>query len=309
MNHGFTYTGLIGPRDEGSSLVAHLLARHGHTPEDEWRERIAAGLIRVDDQPARAEDRLVRGQRVAWLRPPWEEPEVPLIYAVLFEDEDLVAVAKPSGLPTQPNGGFLEHTLLMRVRQRYPDASPIHRLGRGTSGVVVFSRSTAAHRALCEALRDRRALKVYRALVQGHPAQDAFTVETPIGPVPHALLGTVHAASAEGKAARSHVMVLERRATSSLVEVRIDTGRPHQIRIHAAAAGHPLVGDPLYAPGGGVLEGSTALPGDLGYRLHAHRLGLPHPSTGAWLDLECQPPPELRERSGGTNPSGVGPNP
>lgn len=296
MNHGFTYTGIIGPRDEGLSLLEHLVARHGHTPEDAWRERIEAGLVLVDGGPARAEARLARGQRVAWVRPPWEEPEVPLAYAVLFEDEDLVAVAKPSGLPTQPNGGFLEHTLLALVRRRYPGASPIHRLGRGTSGLVVFSRTTEANRALCEALRERRAIKLYRALVQGHPAQDAFTVDAPIGPVPHAALGTVHAASAEGRASRSLVTVLERRATDALVEVRIETGRPHQIRIHMAAAGHPLKGDPLYAPGGGIQEGTAALPGDIGYLLHAYRLGLPHPRTGQWLELECQPPLTLRVR-------------
>lgn len=294
MNHGFTYTGITGPRDEGLSLLEHLVARHTHTPESAWRERIEAGLVLLDGAPARADARLARGQRVAWVRPPWEEPEAPLAYAVLHEDEDMVAVAKPSGLPTQPNGGFLEHTLLHLVRRRHPEASPIHRLGRGTSGLVVFSLNTGANRALCETLRQREALKVYRALVQGHPALDAFTVDAPIGAVPHAALGTVHAASLGGRAARSHVQVLERRETDSLLEVRIETGRPHQIRIHTAACGHPLVGDPLYAPGGGIRMDTAALPGDTGYLLHAFRLGLPHPRTGAWLDLECQPPPMLR---------------
>ena len=294
MNQGFTYTGITGPRDEGMPLLEHLAARHAHTPEAVWRERIEAGLVLLDGEPARAEACLRRGQRVSWARPPWEEPEAPLAYAVLHEDEDLVAVAKPSGLPTQPNGGFLEHTLLHLVRRRHPEASPIHRLGRGTSGIVVFSLNRAANRALCETLRQREAHKVYRALAQGHPSLDAFTVDAPIGPVPHAALGTVHAASPDGKPARSHVRVLERRERDSLLEVRIETGRPHQIRIHMAACGHPLVGDPLYAPGGGIRADTAALPGDTGYLLHAFRLGLPHPRTGVWLDLECQPPPTLR---------------
>ncbi len=298
MNHGFTYTDIVGPRDEGLSLVAHLVARHGHSSEAEWRERIAAGLVLMDGAPASAETRLRRGQVIAWARPPWEEPEVPLAFALLYEDADLLAVAKPSGLPTNPGGGFLEHTLLHLVRRRDPAAAPIHRLGRGTSGLVVFSRNAESHRALCEALRARELVKVYRALIEGHPRQDAFSVETPIGPVPHPALGTVHAATPAGKPALSHARVLERRAGTSLVEVKIETGRPHQIRIHLAAAGHPLAGDPLYAPGGGLLPGVAALPGDLGYLLHAHRLGLPHPRTGAWLELECQPPPELRVRSG-----------
>lgn len=298
MNHGFTYTDIVGPRDEGLSLVAHLVARHGHSSEAEWRERIAAGLVLMDGAPASAETRLRRGQVIAWARPPWEEPEVPLAFALLYEDADLLAVAKPSGLPTNPGGGFLEHTLLHLVRRRDPAAAPIHRLGRGTSGLVVFSRNAESHRALCEALRARELVKVYRALIKGCPNQDAFTVETPIGPVPHPALGTVHAATPAGKPALSHARVLERRAETSLVEVKIETGRPHQIRIHLASAGHPLAGDPLYAPGGGLLPGVAALPGDLGYLLHAHRLGLPHPRTGAWLELECQPPPELRARNG-----------
>ncbi len=294
MNHGFTYVETIGPRDEGKPLLGYLSARYAHTPEAEWRGRIASGLVLVDGRAVRADAPLTRGQRVAWIRPPWEEPEAPLAYAVLHEDEDLVAVAKPSGLPTNPGGGFLEHTLLHLVRLRYPGASPIHRLGRGTSGLVVFARTEEANRALCGSLRDHRAVKVYRALVEGHPAEDAFTVAMPIGPVPHAALGTVHAASPLGKASRSHAKVLERREASSLVEVRIETGRPHQIRIHMAVWGHPLVGDPLYAPGGGLREDTMALPGDTGYLLHAFRLELPHPRTGALLSLKCEPPPVLR---------------
>src|SRR5690348_6564210 len=146
MTHGFTYTGITGQRDEGLSLLEHLVARHAHTPEAAWRERIEAGLVLLDGERAPAEARVARRQQVAWVRPPWEEPEVPLAFAVLHEDEDLMAVAKPSGLPTQPNGGFLEHTLLHLVRRRHPEASPIHRLGRGTSGLVVFSLNRSANR-------------------------------------------------------------------------------------------------------------------------------------------------------------------
>jgi len=292
LNHGHTYVERVDARDEGRTLLDHLRGRYGHSSEAEWRGRIEAVLVLVDGVIAPADRLLARGQRVAWMRPPWEEPEAPLAFAVLFEDEDLVAVAKPSGLPTNPGGGFLEHTLLHLVRQRYPGPSPAHRLGRGTSGLVLFGRTEAANRALGEALRERQAVKIYRALVEGYPAQDVFTVDTPIGPVPHAALGSVHAASPAGKAARSHAKVLERREAASLVEVRIETGRPHQIRIHMAACGHPLAGDPLYGPGGVPKEG--ALPGDLGYLLHAYRLTFPHPRTGIQVDLRCEPPPVLR---------------
>ena len=292
MNHGFTYREVLGPREEGRMLLDHLAGRYAHTAREEWRARIQAGLVLLDGQPARADKRLARGQELAWNRPPWEEPEAPLAFAVLFEDEDLVAIAKPSGLPTNPGGGFLEHTLLHLVRRRCPGASPVHRLGRGTSGLVLFAKTAWAGAAVSASLRDRKALKVYRALVAGSPREDAFTVATPIGPVLRDGGRSLHAANPEGKPATSHVRVLARREGSSLVEVRIETGRPHQIRIHMAACGHPLLGDPLYAVGGGFLPGN-ATPGDLGYRLHAMRLSLPHPRTGERLDLECRPPADL----------------
>jgi 23S rRNA pseudouridine1911/1915/1917 synthase len=294
LNKGFTYTERIDHRGEGRPLLEYLADRYAHTSKRVWEERIEAGLVLVGEHPAICTDVLLKGQRLSWLRPPWDEPEAPLAYAVLFEDEDLLAVAKPSGLPTLPGGGYLENTLLHLVRHRYPGASPIHRLGRGTSGVVLFARTAESSRTLCRALREHQMTKLYRALVQGSPIRDAFTIEVPIGPLAHPSMGTVHGASPQGRTARSHVRVLERRGLESLVEVQIETGRPHQIRIHMAACGHPLVGDPLYAVGGGFREDRSALPGDEGYHLHALRLTLLHPRSRAQILVECQAPRILR---------------
>jgi 23S rRNA pseudouridine1911/1915/1917 synthase len=132
--------------------------------------------------------------------------------------------------------------------------------------------------------------KRYRAFAVGIPALDEMAIATPIGPVPHALLGSIHAADPNGKPALSQVTVLERRTDSFLCDVRIATGRPHQIRIHLAAAGHPLVGDPLYAAGGLPLPDTRALPGDPGYHLHAAELSFRHPGTGREQVIACEPP-------------------
>jgi 23S rRNA pseudouridine1911/1915/1917 synthase len=293
VNAGFEYQEKVGPEAAGRTVLAWLVRRYPHSTEAAWRERIATGEVRLDGEVALAMDVLRPGQSLVWRRPPWEEPVVPLGFAILHRDEHLLAVAKPRGLPSVPNGGFLEHTLLFRVRRLHPEAVPMHRLGRGTSGLVLFARTDGARRAVAAEWRAGRVEKEYRALVRGVPAAESFTVDTPIGLVPHPRLSRVHAASREGKPAVSHVRVLARRDGAALVAVAIPTGRPHQIRIHLAAAGHPLVGDPLYVEGG-VPGPDPGLPGEGGYRLHAHRLALTHPATGERLELECAPPPELR---------------
>jgi 23S rRNA pseudouridine1911/1915/1917 synthase len=293
VNAGFEYREEVGPEAAGRTVIAWLAARYRHSTVAAWRERVAAGEVRVDGEVALATAVLRPGQSLAWRRPPWEEPAVPLSFAVLYRDEHLLAVAKPRGLPSVPNGGFLEHTLLFRVRRLHPEAVPMHRLGRGTSGLVLFARTDSARRHVAAEWRAGRVEKTYRALASGVLSAESSTIDSPIGLVPHPRLGRVHAASSAGRPARSHVRVLARRGDATLVEVTIPTGRPHQIRIHLAAAGHPLVGDPLYVAGG-VPGPRPALPGEGGYRLHAHRLALAHPVGGRRLVLECSPPPELR---------------
>lgn len=295
MNRGFKYQERIGPRGEGRDLLSYLAASYIHSSAADWRCRIEDGLVLVDGSLGKPETILRPGQIVIWQRPPWEEPVVPLHYALLHKDAACLAVAKPSGLPNLPGGGFLEHTLLHLVRRRFPVASPAHRLGRGTSGLVLFTLTAESGRAVSQAWREHRVEKVYRALVEGPVQEQPFAVETPIGPVPHPLLGLVHAASPSGKPSHSTVRLLEnRKGATSVVEVTIRTGRPHQIRIHMAACGHPLVGDPLYAPGGGFLDSGAGLPGDTGYHLHALRLTLPHPTTTVPLCIECAAPQLLR---------------
>lgn len=292
LNRGWTYRAQVDAARAGVTVLDYLSDCYRHTDRAGWARRLHDGEVAVGGAPAGAATRLRGGEIVAWHRPPWDEPDVPLRFDLLHEDAEVVAVAKPGGLPTMPAGGFLTHTLLHLVLAHYPEARPLHRLGRATSGVVVFARTAAAAAALSRAWRDHAVRKDYRALVAGRPAWEQLEVDVAIGRVPHPRLGTVHAADAAGRPAHSQLRVLERRAATTLLEVAITTGRPHQIRIHAAWAGHPLAGNPLYVAGG-LPSGDPALPGDGGYLLHAHRVAGPHPRGHGELVIEAPPPPEL----------------
>jgi 23S rRNA pseudouridine1911/1915/1917 synthase len=295
LNRGFEYRRRLGADASGVIIIEYLTRCYSAFTREAWLDRIESDRVLLDGIPVNQCAVLRQGQLLSWMRPPWEEPEAPLSFAILFRDEHLLAVAKPMGLPTMPGGGrFMEHTLLSLVRRHFPDASPLHRLGRGTSGIVLCATTPEAASKISRAWRCSEILKVYRALAAGCPARDEFEIDTPIGPAPHRILKTIYAACSNGKPAHSHVSVLERRDACTLVQIRITTGRPHQIRIHLAAAGHPLIGDPLFAAGGVPAEDSRALPGDLGYYLHSELLGFPHPVTGKWTEITCLPPLLLR---------------
>jgi 23S rRNA pseudouridine1911/1915/1917 synthase len=294
LNEGCEYREQVGPAAGGQTVLSYLCRRYEHSSEQEWAERIAAGHVLIDGRPAHADNVLRMGCELLWQRPPWVEPDAPLTFTVLYEDDDLLAVAKPAGLPTLPGANFLRSTLLHLVHEYAPDAAPLHRLGRWTSGLVLCARNQESRSDLMRQWSTNKVGKRYRALASGMPDEDEMTIDAPIGPVAHALLGSIHAASPDGKPARSRVTVLERRKDSFLCDVVIDTGRPHQIRIHLASAGHPLVGDPLYGPGGLPVKDTRALPGDPGYHLHAAELVFRYPRCDRVMTIVCEPPLLLR---------------
>ncbi len=297
MNHGYEYRGPVQGAAAGETLLAYLARRYPHTAGPEWEQRILSGGVLLDERPARPGAVLRGGEILTWKRPGWEEPPAPLSFALLYRDADLLAVLKPAGLPTLPGGGYLEHTLLALLRRRYPEASPLHRIGRPTTGLVLCSRNRTAAARLSRDWCAGKVRKFYRALVDGVPARKSFMVDVPIGKIPHREGGfRVHAATAAGKPSLSRVELLEAREGQALVEIEIVTGRPHQARIHLAASGHPLSGDPFYGPGGVPLPGTASRPGDGGFLLHSHRLQLKHPSTGEPLILEAPPRMSLRLR-------------
>lgn len=293
LNRGYACTTIISGKYQGQTLLAHLASLYQHSSPKVWQQNLNNGEVTLNGVTANGSESLTAGQTLVWNRPPWIEPDTPQHFEVLFEDSHLLAVNKPSGLPTLPGGGFMENTLLRLVRKQFPDASPVHRLGRGTSGVVLFARTSQAASALEANWNTPKVQKIYRALAQNIAQHDAYEILTPIGRVPHPRIGSVWAASPSGKPAKSLAKVISRTATTTTFDVSLHSGRPHQIRIHLASIGHPLVGDPLYGPNGLPLENLPGLPGDGGYFLHAQFLKFQHPITGDQIDLDAPLPSEF----------------
>lgn len=290
LNHGYAYASIIDKKDEGQSLLFHLASRYSHSTAQEWQENLQRGEVTLDGRVATGGELLAAGQTLVWNRPPWIEPEAPRRFDVLFEDASLLAVNKPSGLPTLPGAGFQDNTLLHLIQEQFPGANPAHRLGRGTSGIVLFAKTQQAAARLTACWNTAKIQKIYRALAQGRATRELYEIRTPIGRVPHPRLGLVWAAHPSGKPSKSVARVIARAATTTTFEVSLFSGRPHQIRIHLASIGHPLVGDPLYGANGLPLDNLPGLPGDGGYFLHAQFLRFEHPITGEQIHLEAPLP-------------------
>ncbi len=308
-NGGWAYRDRIPPAAAGMGVVAFYAGRYAHSSAAAWERRLAAGEISRNGVPLRADAVLAGGDRLVWQRPPWPEPAVPAHWGVIHDDGDLLVIDKPSGLPVLPAGGFLEHTVLRLLERRHGDEPagvprPVHRLGRFTSGLLVCARRPATRAWLSAQLRESTGSlasdddgvppcrKLYRALlVPGRLALatgGSLVITTAIGRQPHPPLGEIWCAAAAGDPAalpaRSQLTLLAKGSEADLVEVAIVTGRPHQIRIHCAAIGAPLRGDPLYLPGGRARPGG--LPGDGGYLLQARWLRL-HRPDGSVLELQA----------------------
>ncbi|MBS1851771.1 MAG: RluA family pseudouridine synthase [Acidobacteria bacterium] len=304
LNRGHAYSTIIAGKYHGHTLLSHLASLYPHSTPQAWQQRLDNREVTINGIPANGNELLASGQTLVWNRPPWIEPDTPQHFEVLFEDPHVLAVNKPGGLPTLPGAGFMENTLLRLVQKQFPNANPVHRLGRGTSGIVLFAKTAQAAAQLGADWNTPRVQKIYRALAQNVAQHDAYEILTPIGLVPHPRLGMVWAASPSGKPSKSWAKVIARTASSTVppstafpysagtttFEVTLHSGRPHQIRIHLASIGHPLVGDPLYGVSGQPLENLPGLPGDGGYFLHAQILKFHHPITGESIELEAALP-------------------
>jgi 23S rRNA pseudouridine1911/1915/1917 synthase len=253
--------------------------RHQHSAAAVWLERIAAGELHCNGKPLCGDMQLASGDDIYWQRPPWLEEAIPDQWDTIYDDGDLLVINKPSGLPVMPGGGFLEHTLTALLATT--GAKPVHRLGRFTSGLQVCARTTATRAALSKQFRPQsRCQKIYQAWarrVEGLELGQSLVVSSDVVERQHPLLGWIWGPEPWGKepmrkrlTAHSTVRLLERCAVGDRLEVTIRTGRPHQIRIHLAQLGSPLLGDPLYCLDREISEHVT--PGDGGYALHSWRL-------------------------------------
>lgn len=268
-------------------------------------EIVKACARHPDGRRRRAADRVREGETVLLVRPPMNEPAAPRFYTVLHEDDDVLVVDKPSGLPMHPTASYHRNTLSELLREDYGDDAPqfAHRLDRETSGVVVCARHRPAESELKKAFERREVGKRYVAIVRGRLEPAKGRIDAALGPAPegpHVKMAVVP----DGLRSVTEYEVLERTERASLVELHPETGRQHQLRVHLAHLGHPIVGDKLYGPTGHapflevIDEGwSEPLLRTLvhpRHALHAGRLEIVHPRTGALLRVRAELPWDLR---------------
>ena len=249
-----------------------------------------------EDGSRRKPSEIVRAEETVMLvRERFVEPETPREYGILYQDEAVLAVDKPAGLPMHPTATYHKNTLSYLLRERYaPDGGRgpqiAHRLDRETSGVVICARTEADERVLKKAFEEHLVQKTYLAMVSGRVEPEQGEIDLPLRPMREGLHVLMQVSrSEEGQQALTEYRVLERGSGHSLLELHPRTGRQHQLRVHLSAIGHPIVGDKLYGPDReqpfleyietGMTESLRARVGHDRQALHAHRTALRHPRT------------------------------
>src|SRR2546426_2869046 len=291
---------IFAPKESAGRRLDHFLQeRFPHYSRSRLQEWIKGGRVVVNGAAARASHTLRAGDAIdvepVPLTPLAAAPEaIPL--DILYEDEDLVVINKPAGMVVHAGAGVRSGTLVNALLHRFESLSTaggdlrpgiVHRLDRYTSGVLLVAKTDAAHRHLAAQFATRRVRKTYLALVHGAVKAERARIEKPIARDP-ARRVRMTARLAQGRAAWSEYRVLRRFARLTLLEVEIGTGRTHQIRVHLASIGHPVVGDRLYGAPAEV-PGRPALGR---YFLHAASIRFAQPSSGQPVELSAPLPPE-----------------
>jgi len=299
--------------DSGTRLDRFVAAHCQELSRTRVQELIESGHVRVNGKPADKGSLHLRGGEKISVQVTERPPIVAVAEAipldVLYEDDDLIAINKPAGMTVHAGAGVTSGTLVNALLGRGQELSQsgdplrpgiVHRLDKGTSGIILVAKNDAAHAKLGEAFRRRAIKKMYIALVHGKFKEKSGRIELPIGrdPIRRTRMAPQNkswrgAAIVGPRAARTDWRVLSSIDNTTLLELQLHTGRTHQIRVHCAALHHPVVGDTLYGAPSGLTVGKTTLP-TLGRNfLHAAKLVFAQPRTGAAIELRAPLPGEL----------------
>ena len=293
---------------EAGQRLDRLLSDRLGAPRNQVQKWIRSGHVLLEGRPTKASHLVSAGETLTCDPPTRDlrrgiEPETGDL-VVLHEDPDLVVLDKPAGLVVHPGAGRSRGTLVHRLLSRYPEIAEVggpgrpgivHRLDKDTSGVLVVTRSTRAYEGLSRDFSERRVGKTYLALVYGTPPEPSGRIEAPIGR--HPTRRKEMAVRGNGRPALTLYRCLASVAGISLMELSLETGRTHQIRVHLKHLGHPLIGDPVYGearwkglpkPTQGPLRGFSRP------ALHAWRLRFDHPTRGEPMELHAPLPEDLR---------------
>lgn len=281
--------------------IDRVVALMSGLPRSTIATLVSAGAVAVDGQPVRTRSvRVAEGEHISVEVPEQEPPSVTadpsVAVRVVYDDDAVVVVDKPPGLVVHPGAGVSDATLVHGLLARYPEIASVgdperpgivHRLDAGTSGLLVVARTDHAYTALVEQLSARSVDRRYAALVLGCVEGDSGIVDAPVGR--SGADRTRMAVSQKGREARTRYSVVRRFTeplSATLLECRLETGRTHQIRVHLAAIGHPIVGDERYGGSRPAIELDRPF-------LHAGHLGLDHPVTGERIEFDSPLPPDL----------------
>ena len=281
----------------GARLDAFLAARLPDLTRSAAARLIEGGLVTVDDKPAGKSARLTGGETVSVTLPQAEEPEarpqdIPL--EVVYEDADVIVVNKPVGMVVHPAPGHPDGTLVNALLHHCAGSLSgiggqlrpgiVHRIDRDTSGLIIAAKNDAAHACLAAQLSGHTLARTYECLAVGNFKEDSGTVDAPIGR--HRTDRKKMAVVPDGRRAVTHLEVIARYQGVTHLRCRLETGRTHQIRVHLAYIGHPILGDTVYGA-------KKPVPGLTGQCLHATGLQFLHPSTGEKITLTCPLPEEF----------------
>jgi 23S rRNA pseudouridine1911/1915/1917 synthase len=281
--------------EEGSRLDSYATSRCPQLSRSHVQRLIEDGLVTVNGRASKSGYKMRSGDRIE-VEIPSPQPIAPqpedIPLSIVYEDDDLLVIDKPAGLTVHPAPGHAEHTLVNAVLAHCPGLSIngsirpgiVHRLDKDTSGLLVVAKNDAAQRSLSAQMKSRSMLKQYMVLVHGRLSPEVGVIEAPIGRDPNARKRMAIVAS--GRAARTRYRVLKYFKGYTLLEVTLETGRTHQIRVHLSATGFPVVGDAVYGKKSDVAARQF---------VHACRLGFKLPSSGERVEFTAPLPRDLEE--------------